>query len=295
MTISHSNPTPRTLNKAPHTTQHDPSVWGGPSFHGIHITALLTNEGHKRPKAIAGTESGVSLVDVSVSKRLHDTEKYDVTYRIPGLPSEMAPDLSAALSVQEALLTRELAKEVQERCVDRLAANNLLVPRSDRWREAISTALLGGWSAPLWSEGRLSSTAVAALKAEARMLHRQLVPVWRRKTRHGRVLSLDVALGNGLSLYDLVAADVDLLQRVAGRVFEDERLNAVLRGLTSAEQQVVFAYAEGEGTTWVEAAACAGATDPEAFGKRVRCKARRLAAEQRRRRELRSPGTSPMA
>ncbi|WP_055524776.1 hypothetical protein [Streptomyces graminilatus] len=66
-------------------------------------------------------------------------------------------------------------------------------------------------------------------------------------------------------------------------MFEDERLNAVLRGLTPAERVVVFAYTEGEGTTWTEAAAVVGATDPEAFGERVRRKAKRLAAEQTRR------------
>ncbi|MFV5997654.1 hypothetical protein ACNPQM_36000 [Streptomyces sp. NPDC056231] len=215
-------------------------------------------------------------------------------FTIPDGPSAsvLAPDLAAALSAQETFVC-SMAKEVQTSFVDRLAAKTLLVPRSDRWREAISTALLGSWSAPLWAEGRLSSTAIGALKAEARLLHRQLVPVWRRRTRHGRVLSLDAALRDGLSLYDLVAADVDLLQRVAGDVFEDERLNAVLRGLTPAERRVVLAYAEGEGTTWAEAAAFAGATDPEAIGDRVRRKAQHLAAEQRRRLTQRSARNDP--
>lgn len=100
--------------------------------------------------------------------------------------------------------------------------------------------------------------------------------------RDGRILSLDADLGE-LSLHDLVAADVNLLTRTDGGVFEDERLNTVLRGLTPAERAVVFAYAEGEGTTWTEAAARVGATDPEAFGERVRRKAKQLAAEQKRR------------
>lgn len=71
-------------------------------------------------------------------------------------------------------------------------------------------------------------------------------------------------------------------------MFEDERLNAVIRGLAPAEQRVVFAYAEGEGTTWTEAAASTNATAPAAFGDRVRRKAQRLAAEQRRRLTQRS-------
>ncbi|MFF7534679.1 hypothetical protein ACFZB2_37125 [Streptomyces bobili] len=106
-----------------------------------------------------------------------------------------------------------------------------------------------------------------------------------RRTRHGRVLSLDADLG-GLSLYDLVAADVDFLAHTAGGVFDDDRLNRVLRALTPAEYAVVLAYAEGEGTTWAEAAAYVGATNPDAFGERVRRKTRRLAAEQNRRAEL---------
>ncbi|MEU9575338.1 hypothetical protein AB0D62_36950 [Streptomyces massasporeus] len=97
---------------------------------------------------------------------------------------------------------------------------------------------------------------------------------------------MDADLGDGLSLYDLVAADVDLAH-ATGCVFEDARLNAVLRGLNETERRVVYAYAEGAGTTWAEAATAAGASDPHALGERVRRKAKRLAAEQRRRVEQR--------
>ncbi|MER5700112.1 hypothetical protein ABT255_57880 [Streptomyces mirabilis] len=70
---------------------------------------------------------------------------------------------------------------------------------------------------------------------------RELMPLWRRRTRHGRVLSL----------YDLVADDIDLLthRTAGGRVFADERLNAVLRGFNPTERVVVFAYVENDGTT----------------------------------------------
>ncbi|MFH9393760.1 hypothetical protein [Streptomyces sp. NPDC017556] len=101
------------------------------------------------------------------------------------------------------------------------------------------------------------------------------------------MLSLDAGLGSGMSLYELVAADVDLLDRTAGGVYEDARLNGVLRGLKPVERQVLFALAEGEGTTWTEAAAVTGAADPQKLGERVRRKAKRLAAEQRRRTALR--------
>ncbi|MET7575181.1 hypothetical protein ABZT04_43005 [Streptomyces sp. NPDC005492] len=168
------------------------------------------------------------------------------------------------------------------RGLDAFVAKGLAMRVSDRWREAVSTALLGSWCDPLTADGFLPTTALGALRAEARVLHRQLVPLWRRGTRHGRLLSLDADLG-GMSLYDLVANDINLLAGISGGVFDDERLNSVLRALDPAERQVVLAYAEGEGTTWTEAAAATGAPDPEAFGERVRRKAQRLAAEQRRR------------
>ncbi|MEU0896752.1 hypothetical protein [Streptomyces massasporeus] len=166
--------------------------------------------------------------------------------------------------------------------VDRFASRVLVVPRSERWREAVTTASLGSWCEAFFETGHLSTTALGALKAEARAVHRQLVPVWRRRTRHGRVLSLDADLG-GLSLYDLVAADVDLLAHTTGGVFDDERLNTVLRSINPAERAVVFAYAEDDARTWTEAATAAGANEPEAFGERVRRKTRRLAAEHTRR------------
>ncbi|MER6563448.1 hypothetical protein ABT300_38140 [Streptomyces sp. NPDC001027] len=181
--------------------------------------------------------------------------------------------------------------------LDRFGARVLLLPRSERWREAVSTALLGSWCGDsLKVPGdKLPPTVLGVLKAEARALHRQSIPLWRRRTRHGRVLSLDADLGSGLSLYDLVAAEVDLLAHTSGGVFEDDRLNRVLHGLKQAERLVALAYAEGEGATWAEAAAAAAATHPEVFsgatyatdsealGERVRRKVKRLGAEQVRR------------
>ncbi|WP_420313296.1 hypothetical protein ACOB87_44150 [Streptomyces sp. YS-B37] len=162
------------------------------------------------------------------------------------------------------------------------AARDLVLPYGPQWKEAISTTLLGPWCDSLASTGHLPGTTVGALRAEARTRHRQAVPLWRRRTRHGRVLSLDADLG-GIPLYEILGADVDLLAHTADGVFEDERLNRALRGLNSTERQVLFAYAEGEGTTWTEAATVTGAADPAAFGERVRRKAKRLGAEQARR------------
>nr|WSZ11939.1 hypothetical protein OH837_00525 [Streptomyces canus] len=209
-----------------------------------------------------------------------------------------APDVLKALMIRDyvsgppvSLFTLGLVSGFAADSVQHFLAHTLVLPRSTRWKEAVSTALLGGWCDPLLDTGQLPATALGALKAEARTLHRQLVPLWMRRTRHGRVLSLDADLG-GLSLYDLVVADVDLLAPTAGGVFEDERLNRVLRDLDPAERNTVFAYAEGEGTTWAEAAAAVGASDPAAFGERVRRKAKRLAAEQARRAGQRRPSGS---
>ncbi|MFD5622105.1 hypothetical protein [Streptomyces yangpuensis] len=211
-------------------------------------------------------------------------------YRPPALVEAMRA--RSAVNGAFARLRWENHSSLTNVLIDVLCLRVLAVPRSERWREAASTALLGGWTAPLWRSGHLPDTAIGSLRAEARAIHRQLVPLWRRRTRHGRVWSLDAALGDGLCLYDLVAADAQLAHSLGG-VFDDERLNRVLRALHPAERQVVFAYAE-YGGTWAEAAVAAGAADAEAFGERVRRKVRRLAAEQRRRMSIRA-NTSPMS
>ncbi|MFF8352957.1 hypothetical protein ACF063_05850 [Streptomyces chartreusis] len=176
--------------------------------------------------------------------------------------------------------------------VDDFSSKVLAVPCGERWAEAVSTALVGSWADPLVFTGRLTDTAIGALRAEVRAEHRNLAPLWRRRTRHGRVLSLDASLDDGLSLYDLVAADIGLLARTRDGVFVDERLNGVLRALNEEERQVVFAYAEDGGSTWVEAAECSGAADPVGFGERVRRKIKRLGAEQARRTALRRGDSS---
>lgn len=235
-----------------------------------------------------------------------------LTVASPDGDLRLAPDVGGSVPRNEACLEPDLVRALRFRgratgaveyftgnpalslsnCpahVDDFAAEVLVLPRSERWREAVTHAINGGWCNPLIHEGCLPASTLGALRAEARTVHRQLVPLWRRRTRHGRVLSLDADLG-GLSLHDLVAADINLLVHTAGGVFADERLNTILRGLAPDELAVVIAYAEGEGTTWTEAATHTGAADPEAFGERVRRKTKRLAAEQQRRRAQRREG-----
>ncbi|MFJ3804636.1 hypothetical protein ACIPSJ_51285 [Streptomyces sp. NPDC090088] len=232
---------------------------------------------------VVETADGIRLMSDDELSRHYCTSLEALRDPVPMMRTEPRPDVVFALTARGGVLgNRPLPPAEGDAAVDFFGARSLVVPRSERWREALSTALVGPWCDPLWESGHLPHSALGALKAEARVLHRRLVPMWRRRTRHGRVLSLDADLG-GLSLYDLVAVDVDHLTHTAGGVFEDERLGAVLRGLEPAELTVVLTYAEGETATWTEAAAAAGATDPAAFGERVRRKAKRLAAEQHRR------------
>ncbi|WP_331732049.1 hypothetical protein [Streptomyces sp. NBC_00989] len=259
----------------PSTTSHLP-------YFSTHIAVIRWDEPLVSRLPEGMRDGGALAVAVDTGIRLVGTRDVHPDDATSGMrPRELATTVAAM---------GEVLRDPSPDHADLVAARVLVLPCSDRWREAVETALLGSWSDPLWKTGHLPTTALGALKAEARTLHRQLVPVWRHGTRAGRVLSLDADLG-GLSLYDLVAADVDLLAHTAGGVFEDERLNRVLRHLTGAEQQVVFAYASREGTTWTEAAAHTGAAGPEAFGERVRRKVNRLAAEQRRRAAQRRPGS----
>lgn len=148
---------------------------------------------------IRGSEAGLDLVPAP------GWLKQDAETVLPGLPlpSDHAPDLVEALRTQY-MITVMTDPQLTVELVNALAVRTLVFRRSERWCEAVSTALLGTWSDPLWSDGHLPTTAIGALKAEARTVHRQLVPVWERRTRHGRVLSLDADLGGGLSLHDLV-------------------------------------------------------------------------------------------
>ncbi|MEU9662882.1 hypothetical protein [Streptomyces chartreusis] len=194
------------------------------------------------------------------------------------------PKPSAPPPLVEALQVRGHAQLGWQEEIDSFNRSTLLFRRSERWSEAISTALLGPWADPLLSDGFLPARAFSALKSEAQTIHRQLVPLWQRGTRHGRVLSLDASLGLGLSLYDLVRADVDLLDRTDIGVFDDERLNQLLRRLKPTEREIVLTYAETHGLTWTEAATdIVGPADAEAFGERVRRKVKREADEQHRR------------
>ncbi|MFB7187919.1 hypothetical protein ACFCZT_22035 [Streptomyces sp. NPDC056230] len=156
--------------------------------------------------------------------------------------------------------------------------------RGGRWHEPVCTALLGNWGGSLHTDGRVLSGAVERLEAEARELHRQLTPLWDRKINGDRLWSLDFAVGEGLTVYDLDVDGPDPYEMLIGILPDDPRLEAVLTGLTPTERAVAMTWASPQTTSWADAAAhvialepfgCAGlhAVEP---GERVRRKLKRL-------------------
>ncbi|MFI0818259.1 hypothetical protein ACH4TX_15995 [Streptomyces sp. NPDC021098] len=162
-------------------------------------------------------------------------------------------------------------------------ATTVLGRRGARWREAVSTALLSDWAAPFFDGAPLGPAALDRLKVEAERVHRQLLPLWRRRTHGSRLLLLDTPLGDGLCLFDLLASRPDQ-QTLANTEPDDARLAALLQALHPLEKAVALSWAHPRVVTWAEAAWLAGAPDPATTGERVRRKVRRLAAEQQRRR-----------
>ncbi|MEH0429048.1 hypothetical protein QBB34_22485 [Streptomyces stelliscabiei] len=221
-------------------------------------------------------ESPITLPGATVRLRVGENARYNTDWVKDS--EGPVPDLMAALEARADALRNRQDK------VENFAARVLGVNRSTRWGEAVSTALMGDWTRSLDEHGRLQPEALGQLRAEARTLHRQLVPLWRRRVRRSRLLLLDAPLGDGLCLYDLVTDRANLSDALLGTAIHDDRLVRIVQHLTPEERLVVVALATGDGTTWTEAAAHAGASDPAAFGERVRRKTRRLAVRAAERR-----------
>ncbi|MEU6741363.1 hypothetical protein [Streptosporangium sandarakinum] len=155
-------------------------------------------------------------------------------------------------------------------------SKQLVLPRGPQWDQAVHTALLGDWADPLTNGGRIDPSVLSRIKSDAQTIHRQLVPIWRRRVRRSRVLLLETQLGDNLTLHDLVAGELRMDDLVFEAAFDDERINTVLAQLDPAERRVAMAWAHPTIATWTEAARFAGATSPEAYGERVRRKLKRL-------------------
>ncbi|WP_069869075.1 hypothetical protein [Streptomyces malaysiensis] len=152
------------------------------------------------------------------------------------------------------------------------------------WRESVSTALLGDWASPLLSSGSLAPTALDCLRAEVRIIHRQMTPVSRRRVAGERLWSLDFRFGDDLTTYDLISGGPDPYEVLTGALPDDPRVATVLAQLRPIEHAVAMAWASTRVTSWAEAAADVIALDPAQFtgcdpralGERVRTKLIRL-------------------
>jgi hypothetical protein len=194
------------------------------------------------------------------------------------------PATSPVLRTARAVAARQAVVVGRERVVETFMTEVLGLWRGARWYEPVSTALLGDWVGSLHTDGRVPAGALKSLEAEARELHRQLTPLWKRKSSGERLWSLDFVVGDDVTVYDLVADGPDPYAVLTGTLPEDPRLVAVLAGLTPAERAVAMAWASPQTTSWADAAAHVIALDPMAcagrhpndLGERVRRKLKRL-------------------
>ncbi|MFJ9692674.1 hypothetical protein [Kitasatospora sp. NPDC101183] len=162
----------------------------------------------------------------------------------------------------------------------------------EQWQEAVSTALLSGWADSLQTDGTLTPTAVLLLRKEAQAIHRQLTPLWKRRTYgNKRVIPLETPVYNGATLRDLLA-DRNLPDGPLFDEIHDRRLVAVLAMLAPAEQDVFLAFGLPDVTTWAGAADAAGSVQPDKDGEKARRKVHRIVAELRRRDQQRVDGAT---
>ncbi|MGW0366860.1 hypothetical protein [Streptomyces sp. NPDC002990] len=135
-----------------------------------------------------------------------------------------------------------------------------------------------------FSQGLLSLSALESLRDEARVINKQLAPLWRRRLNANRIWSLDFSFGHGMTMYDLAASGPDPYEVLTSTLPDDPRIAAVLAQLTPVERAVAMAWANTRITTWAEAAAMVidldapvvTGFDPAALGARVRRKLQRL-------------------
>ncbi|MFE3106846.1 hypothetical protein [Kitasatospora indigofera] len=163
--------------------------------------------------------------------------------------------------------------------------------RSARWTEALSTALLGNWADPLHDGTGLGPSALGRLRWEARTIHRQLVPLWERRTYgNKRVALLENPVHGRATLRDLLADRRLPDDSLFDLILHDPRLTTLLARLTAADQAVVLAFGHPGVATWTDAAQLAGIDRPEAIGERVRRRVNRAVRELRRRDGQRADG-----
>ncbi|MCG7202291.1 hypothetical protein [Streptomyces arenae] len=154
-----------------------------------------------------------------------------------------------------------------------------------RWHEAVATAVQGPWVNLQDISSEYMPHALDRLRSDARAIHRQLLPIGRRKVSGERLLSLDYVIGDGMTIHDVLQGAPDPHEMLFGVLPDHPQINAVLGQLDPLERAVAVAYANPRTMpTWTEAAWQAATTAPEqfagvdvaAFGERVRRKLRRM-------------------
>ncbi|MFB7277184.1 hypothetical protein ACFCZV_08750 [Streptomyces hydrogenans] len=172
--------------------------------------------------------------------------------------------------------------------IDRFSSRALGLRQGPKWREAVSTALLSRWEVRVMN-APVDISLLAELRTEAKAIHRQLTPLWKRKVRGSRLRLLDALMSHetSMTLYDVLAGSParDLLN---GAVPDDPRIASVLSCLDPVEHAVALAWAEQPTGSWAEAAVDVismdpvrfAGLDPAALGERVRRKLKRLGTQR---------------
>ncbi|ARF83201.1 hypothetical protein ACIG0C_30045 [Kitasatospora aureofaciens] len=217
--------------------------------------------------------------------RLAPSEVLDALGRAP----EWAGSTEA--TVLAALLARQVFLEGDDTLAPALGAQFLGLGEDEQWREAVSTALLGEWTGSLiHNEGVSAPAAVHLLRSEARVVHSQLAPLWRRTHRGRRIALLETPVYEGATLRDLLADRTLPDDRVLDQIPGDRRLVGLLDRLAPTEQAVVLALGQPGVASWTEAAELTGSTHPDKDGEKVRRKVRRAVQELRRQDGQRADG-----
>ncbi|WP_206301222.1 hypothetical protein, partial [Streptomyces populi] len=243
----------------------------------------------RRVFGLPWNSSTVLKIDADGSACVDRMSKLDTTdvwtIAAPGGTRKIAPAVpfheALRMPTYQALEARDwaLGHKCDACCTsETFATRHLALPRGPQWDQALRTALIGDWTAPLEQGGRIGPEVLGRIRSETKAIHQQLVPVWRRRVRGSRVMLLETPLGDNLTLLDLVAGELRMADLVFEAAFEDERVNAVLAGLNNAERRVAMAWAHPSIADWTEAARFAGVPHPEAYGERVRRKLKRLGA-----------------
>ncbi|WP_208809265.1 hypothetical protein [Streptomyces nojiriensis] len=199
----------------------------------------------------------------------------------PGPRAEAQEAVAAALQARRAILECTDDNDWKP-TVAAFSQTYLGVARTDpQWLEAVSTALLGNWIDVLDMQPPDGDSTLHHLRREAQTVHRQLTPLWERKTGPGRVWMLDHRLPSGEALHELVAGSYQIDDEALAWYPDRRDACAVFDRLKEDEQHVARAFALGGGS-WSEAAAATGL--PAQVGERVMRKLRRLGLQHQGRR-----------